>query len=312
MGQLRGIPLRAEPALAGRRRQHDRTQVAIERRNRRPGGRGSLGEVGAHGCTGRVRGQRFGHRLGLLDEGADPGEVHERALGVEPADGPVPQRAEVRPGRLDDGRNASQARGGGREPDVERRERAGQQPEQAVAQEEDPAERVPGVLALGHVAVAFRGQDPEEAIAVDPGIGREVLVRDRGKAILPAIEVGQHRLAARLGQVGPPVVVLVDPRGRRREWIEAKRLIDVGADERVEIGQDDVLLQRCPQCTGAVRSTPVDRHRHGGRVPQPRTTDAMWRAFLAGEIEGIERRTLALKGREEPVDVVVLGAQAAA
>jgi hypothetical protein len=47
-------------------------------------------------------------------------------------------------------------------------------------------------------------------------------------------------------------------------------------------------------------------------VPETKTNEEEWRAFLNASLptEGLEHRQLTLKGREEPVDVVVLGAAA--
>ena len=72
----------------------------------------------------------------------------------------------------------------GREPDVERRELAGEQREQAVAEQVDPVERVPGVLAQLGLGEPRRLELADQQVAIDrlvAGAGRSC-ARERRRA----------------------------------------------------------------------------------------------------------------------------------
>ena len=146
---LRGEQLRAEAALAVARGQDDLAQVGLEggQGARRAAAAASAAAARARRPRGRSRASSAGgQRLG--DELLDAGQLAERRLGLEPADraaGIADERSPRPPSRT--AGSASSRPADRRQAIGEWRELAGEQREQAVADEVDPIERVPGVLA---------------------------------------------------------------------------------------------------------------------------------------------------------------------
>ena len=177
--------------------------------------------------AGVARSGALGGRQRVVDQLADPRQLVERGLGLEPPDR-APGMADERLARgvQDRGEPLEPARGRG-QPVGQRGEFAGLQREQAVADEIDPFERVPGVLAQLGLGEAGGLELADEQVAVDRLVGRQT--GHRSELGEPAIAERQSLGPAGGGQVRPAVVVRVLT-GRGRE----------GRIEPEELGQEGV------------------------------------------------------------------------
>ena len=231
--QLLREQLAAQAALAVRRRQHDVGQVPLERvergsravrRRAQPGH--DLGDGRVAGCRGPLAlGQR------VADQVRDAGPLGDRLLGVEAGHRPV-ARAEQRPGGVEHRGDALEAPRDRRQPLGQRRELAGDQREQPVAQHVDPLERAPGVLAELRLGEAVRGELAEQQVAIDPVVDREPGDIEALELARPAIVELEPRGPAGGGHRRPFGVVGVHPRRGRGQRMEGEVL----AEERIDAG----------------------------------------------------------------------------
>jgi len=140
--------LRAEPTLALAGGEDLIAQVRREGGDGRASGVGCRCQPGDDRGDGRIgRGGRLGGGEGVADELADPGELLQGGLGLESPDRAPGVPDERLPRGVQDGRKALEATRCRRQSVGQRREFASGEGEQAIADQVDPLERVPGVLA---------------------------------------------------------------------------------------------------------------------------------------------------------------------
>ena len=122
--------------------------------------------------AGSVCTRGLGGGDGVVDQLADPGQLLQRRLGLEPSDRPAARvrRASPRPPRTRSGSVSIRA-GGRRQAIGQRSELASEQREEAVAGQVDPPQRVPGLLAEVGVAELRRLELADEQVAIDGLVG---------------------------------------------------------------------------------------------------------------------------------------------
>ncbi len=235
MAHLRREQLRAEATLALGARQDDVAEMDLQVGEGPSGRLRGRPEAIQQGGDLRVGGgRRLTRSHGVVDELDDPGQLLEGRLGVEARDGTAGQRPEIRASRRDDHRDPLEASGRGGEPVGRRSELAGEEREDPGAEEVDPLERVPGLLAQLRLAEPERVELHQDQVAVDPFLGAQVGVGEAAQLRRPAIGEGQALEPAGLGQVRPFGVVGVHPGGGGVDGVESEELGQECVDGRAE------------------------------------------------------------------------------
>jgi hypothetical protein len=238
VGHLRREELRTQPALALGRRKDARPEMLLERIE---GGGGDLARRAEPGQDGRGVGvavvrRGLAGREGLVHDRDQARPLLERLPGVESGDRPLPVAPQVLARRGEDRGDALGTRGERLQPDRERCEVAGQQAEQAFADQVDPPHRAPGLLAEGRVGELLGRELAEEQVAVDPVLGTQRRVGEDRKGRRPLRDEGEAVLATGRREVGPAVVVSVLADPRREDRVDREEGVEEGVDARRELG----------------------------------------------------------------------------
>ena len=234
MAHLGGEEVRSEAALALARGQDDVAQMRPE---------------GGHGVTGDRSGSRqaredggdrgiglpgaFSGRQRLVDQRADPWQLVEGRLRLEPSDRPsgVPDKRLA--GGLEERGQPFQPARGGCQSVRQRGKLAGIQREQPATDQVDPLEWVPGFLAQLGLRESGGLQLADEEVAIDRLVSRQIGHRP---------ELGQPTIRGRdllrspgRAHVGPSVVVGVLPDRCREGRVAAECFSQVFVDTALEV-----------------------------------------------------------------------------
>ena len=176
-----------------------------------------------------------------------------------------------------DGRHALETSRDRSQPFGERREVAGDERENAVAEEVHPGKRVPAILPEDRLAEPMSLEFREQEVAVHLFVERQLCVVERSQLLGPAVVEGEPDLPAVFGQVRPAGVMVVHAGRRRRQRLQAEVLGQEGVDARGEVGHGASV-----------------EHSDGGASYDPVVTDAarLEPVTLAGRIVRLEPLTL--------------------
>ena len=224
----------------------------------------SLGRTAATAGSSDVAALPVSERL--VGELGHPAELPERGLGVQAGHRPAGPADDLRAGRLDDRRDPLEPAGDRRQPVGERGELAGEEREDAAAEEVDPLERIPGLLAELRLAEPDPVELHEQQVAIDPLVGRQVGVGEPAQHGLPAPDEGEPRASPGLAQVGPLGIVGVHPDRRRVERVESEELVE----ERVGPGREGRRRAgHRTECIGRGRCPPPGCGTFGAPLREP-------------------------------------------
>ena len=234
-------PRRPSPSLAGRTTSR---RCVSKLDHRRTGRRDGGGQARRDGGDGRIVGRIIGGSKRVVDQLLDPGELLERGLRLEAADRPAGMPDEARLRGRHDRRQALEPSGDRRQAGTERGELAGLQREQAVAEQVDPVERVPGLLAQLGLREQRGLELADQQVAIDRLVAGEI---GHGPELAePAVDECQALGPPGLGQVRPAVVVGVVADVRRPGRIEAEELAEEGVDAGLKVGhRAESIRLRC-------------------------------------------------------------------
>ena len=153
---------------------------------------------------------------------------------MEPGDGTSGVADERYACRVQHGRQPFEPSGGRGQAVGQRGELAGVEREQPVADEVDPVERVPRVIAQIGLGEAGGGQFAEEQVPVDRVVGRQI--GHRLELGAPALPERESLRAPGRGQVRPAVVVGVLADRGREGRVEPEELGQEGVHAALEVG----------------------------------------------------------------------------
>ena len=224
-------PRRPSPSLAGRTTSRRCVSKAATAARAVAAAAVRRGTTASHRGIGRRGGVGGRQRVG--DEFLDAADLAERRLRLEPGDRAAGMPDQRLACRLDHGRQRLQTPGGGGEAVGERRELARLETEQALADEVDPFERVPGVLGEDGLAEPRRLELADDQVAVDRVVGREVGHRPERRE--PAVGRRESLGAAGRGQIRPAAVMGVLADHRREDRFALEGLGEEGRDGPGEV-----------------------------------------------------------------------------
>ena len=183
---------------------------------------------------GRVVGVRIGLPERVVDQPGDARQLLEGGLGLEPPDGPTVDTDE-RPWRRSRLRQAFEPTRHRRQPIAQWGELAGDQREQALADQVDPVERVPGVLAQLKFGEPHRVDLAEDQVAVDGLVGGQLgQALERGLPAVHGVQSSPRRPASVTSDQVPSD--RWSPMAVAQTGIEPEQLVEERAEDVVERG----------------------------------------------------------------------------
>ena len=215
-----------QPALALAVRQDDIPKMHFERANgraRRPGGRLKSRADRRHPRI--VSGPR---RVGesVPDQLIDPGQLAQGRFGVQPRHRPPGVADEIGTRRLQHRGHPFEPAGHGCESVGERGEFARKQREDAAAEDVDPRQRIPGVLAQPRLGESSGVELHQDQVAIHPLVGRQLGVAEPGHAARPFVVEGKPGEASLARNIGPFAVVIVVAGRRGQERVDDEQLAE--------------------------------------------------------------------------------------
>ena len=163
----------------------------------------------------------------------DAREVLQRSLRMELRNRPIAQTLQLTRGDLQQARHGLEAPGDRRQSRGWWGELAGQDREDAAAQEVNPRHRIPPFFPELRIGEAHRGELGEEDLAVGSFTGRQAVGIELLQLRLPAIDEREPCLPACLGHVRPGVIEPVIARRGSAHGVEREQLVEEGCDARL-------------------------------------------------------------------------------
>jgi RimJ/RimL family protein N-acetyltransferase len=169
----------------------------------------------------------------------DARQLFERLLGVEPGNRPIAHRPDLVDRRVHHRVDALEPPGHRRQAIGERRELAGDQGEQAPAEQVHPVQRIPRLLAQVKIGEAHRFELLDQQVAVDGIVGRQAL--EPAELGQPPIGERDPRLPTGSRHVRPAIVVGVLTDAGRGGREEPEELGQERVGTRAEVGHGNLI-----------------------------------------------------------------------
>ncbi len=189
----------------------------------------------------------------LVDQLGDAAQLGQGGVGMNARNGPAGQAVQIVDCGVEQLGQTGNAAGEGHSPVLPRRELAGEQPEQAAADEMHVSQRIPRLLTQLRLVELERLDCLEHDAAIDQLGGTQLGLRQRLETRPMMAQRGQPGSSAGLGQVRPTVVVSVEANLRRPRRLCREQVVEQPmqreVEDRARLGPG-VLGQRSEPATG--------------------------------------------------------------